>query len=158
MKNYKLIPKITLWVLMACGIICSVMFYLPYSEGSLEVAGDFLNIPRFTNLMLFWNYALLALVCLVTLAFVLVKYVGMFRTNVKKALVSTAVVIGFVALVLICWGLGSPEQMHIVGYEGSDNVGAMARLSDACLYLTYILLCATVLTMAGGYIYTKLVK
>ena len=158
MKNYKLIPKITLWVLMALGIICSVMFYLPYSEGSLEVAGDFLNIPKFTDLMLYWNYTLLALVCLVTFAFVLVKYVGMFRTDVKKALVTTAVVIGFVALVLICWGMGSAAEMHIVGYEGTDNVGTMARLSDACLYLTYILLAATVLTMACGYIYTKLVK
>ena len=158
MKNYKLIPKITLWVLMACGIVCSVMFYLPYSEGSLEVAGDFLNIPRYTDLMLYWNYTLLALVCLVTLAFVLVKYVAMWRTDVKKAIVSTVVVAGFVGLVLLCWALGSPEEVHIVGYEGTDNVGAMARMTDACLYLTYILLSATVLTMICGYCYTKFVK
>jgi hypothetical protein len=54
--------------------------------------------------------------------------------------------------------MGSPEEMHIVGYEGTDNVGAMARMTDACLYLTYILLSATVLTMICGYCYTKLVK
>jgi len=143
---------------MACGIVCSVMFYVGGSEGSLEVAGDFLNIPKFTDLMLYWNYTLLALVCLVTFAFVLVKYVALWRTDVKKALVSTVVVAGFVGLVFLCWGMGSPEEMHIVGYEGSDNVGAMARMTDACLYLTYILLSATVLTMICGYCYTKLVK
>ena len=59
---------------------------------------------------------------------------------------------------LLCWALGSPEEMHIVGYEGTDNVGVMARMTDACLYLTYILLSATVLTMICGYCYTKLVK
>ena len=41
MKNYKLLPKITLWVLLIVGVIFSVMFYAGGSAGTHEVAGDF---------------------------------------------------------------------------------------------------------------------
>ena len=54
MKNYKLLPKITLWSLLALGIVIIAMFFLGGSAGTLEVAGDYLNIPRFSNLFLIW--------------------------------------------------------------------------------------------------------
>ncbi|MBP5477554.1 MAG: hypothetical protein J6Y00_07730 [Paludibacteraceae bacterium] len=153
MQNYKLISKITLWVLLAVGICVSLLFYVGGSQGSLEVAGDFLDIPKFTDLMLNWNYILLALVCLCTLGFVCWEFVKTLRTDTKKAIRQLAVVIAFVLLVLICWSLGSPEKVNIIGYEGSDNVGNMARLSDACIYLSYILLCGTLLAVVFGWCY-----
>lgn len=158
MKNYKLIPKITLWVLMAMGIIASVMFYVGGSEGTLEVAGDFLNIPAFSNLFLTWNYILIGLVCLITLAVVLMEFVKNLKADKKKALTNLAVVVGFAALIIICWCIGSPEEVKIIGYEGTDNVGPMAQLSDACLWLTYILTIATIIAMVAGVIYTKTKK
>ncbi|MCQ2342949.1 MAG: hypothetical protein MJZ75_05620 [Paludibacteraceae bacterium] len=156
MKDYKMIPKISLWVLMGLGIICSVMFFfLGGSEGQLEVAGDFLEIPYFTNLFLTWNYILVALVCLVTLAVVVWEFVKLYKVDSKKALRSLFVVVGFVALIVICWMLASPEEVKILGYEGTDNVGGMARLSGACLLLTYILVVATVVALVWGVVHTK---
>ena len=151
-----MIPKITLWVLMAFGIIFSIMFYWPCpAEGSLEVAGDFLDIPKYTDLMLTWNYILIGLVCFVTLFFVIAKFVTQLQQNRKKALTSLAVVVVFVLLVIACWAMGSPEEIKIIGYEGTENVGAMAQMTDACMYLTYILTLATVATMVWGICYTK---
>lgn len=159
MEKYKLIPKITLWVLMAIGVIVTVMFFfLGGSEGTLEVAGDFLNIPYYTDLMLNWNYTLFALVCLATLSAVIAKFIGMMRVDMKKALGTLGVVVAFVLLVVLCWVMGSPEEIKIIGYEGSDNVGVMAQLADACMYLTYILFAGTLLTMLCGFIYTKTLK
>ncbi len=156
MKDYKMIPKIALWVLMGLGIICSIMFFfLGGSEGTLEVAGDFLNIPYFTNLFLAWNYILVALVCLVTLAVVIWEFVKTYKIDRKKALRGLIVVIAFIALLVICWLLGSADEVKIIGYEGTDNVGGMARLSDACLYLTYILVVATIGALVWGVVYTK---
>lgn len=159
MKDYKMIPKIALWVLMGLGIICSIMFFfLGGSEGQLEVAGDFLEIPFFTNLFLTWNYILVILVCLVTLAVVVWEFVKTYKVDRKKALRSLCVVVGFIALIVICWLLGSPNEVKIIGYEGTDNVGGMARLSDACMYLTYILVLATVVSLVWGVIHTKRLK
>ena len=155
MKNYNLISKVTLWVLLALGIIVSLMFFLGGSNGSMEVAGDFLDIPRFTNLYLVWNYILVALVVLVTLAVVIWRFVAIYKVDKKSALTSLGVVCGGILLVVLCWFLGSPAEVKIIGYEGTDNVGAWARLSDASLYLTYILVCATICTVIWGAIYTR---
>ena len=158
MNNYKLLSKLTLLVLLMVGIAMSVLFFVGGTEGSLEVAGDFLPIPKFTSMFLFWNYILVALVCLVTLAVVVWEFVKTYKVDRKKALRSLCVVVGFIALIVICWLLGSPNEVKIIGYEGTDNVGGMARLSDACMYLTYILVLATVVSLVWGVIHTKRLK
>ena len=158
MKNYKLVPKVTLWVLMLVGIIATAMFFFGGSEGSLEVAGDFLDIPKFTNVLLYWIYALVVLVILVTFGFVIAKLVETFKVDPKRGLVSVGVVLGAVALCALCWFLGSPEEVEILGYEGTDNVGNMARMSDAIMYLVYILTASTVAALVWGVIYTRVKK
>ncbi|MBP3575438.1 MAG: hypothetical protein J6J55_02975 [Paludibacteraceae bacterium] len=158
MKNYKLVPKVTLWVLMLVGIIATAMFFFGGSEGSLEVAGDFLDIPKFTNVLLYWIYALVVLVILVTFGFVIAKLVETFKVDPKRGLTSVGVVLGAIALCVLCWFLGSPEEVEILGYEGTDNVGAMARMSDAIMYLVYILTASTIVALIWGVIYTRVKK
>lgn len=158
MKNYKLFPKVTLWVLMVVGIVATALFFLGGSEGSLEVAGDFLDIPKFTNVLLYWIYALVVLVILATFGFVLAKLVETFKVDPKAGIRSVVVVLAAVALCALCWFLGSPEKVEILGYEGTDNVGTMARLSDAIMYLVYILTASTVAALVWGVIYTKVKK
>ena len=158
MKNYKLFPKVTLWVLMVVGIIATALFFLGGSEGSLEVAGDFLDIPKFTNVLLFWIYALVVLVILVTFGFVLAKLVETFKVDPKAGVRSVLVVLAAVGLCALCWFLGSPEKIEILGYEGTDNVGNMARMSDAIMYLVYILTASTIAALVWGVIYTKVKK
>ena len=158
MKNYKLFPKVTLWVLMVVGIIATAMFFLGGSEGSLEVAGDFLDIPKFSDVFLYWIYALVVLVILTTFGFVLAKLVETFKVDPKAGIRSILVVLAAVGLCALCWFLGSPEKMEIIGYEGTDNVGNMARLSDAMMYLVYILTASTVAALVWGVIYTKVKK
>ncbi len=158
MKNYKLFPKVTLWVLMVVGIVATALFFLGGSEGSLEVAGDFLDIPKFTNVLLYWIYALVVLVILVTFGFVIAKLVATFKVDPKRGLTSVLVVLAAVALCALCWFLGSPEKIEILGYEGTDNVGNMARMSDAIMYLVYILTASTVAALVWGVIYTRVKK
>ena len=158
MKNYKLFPKVTLWILLALGIIASVMFYVGGSAGSLEVAGDFLDIPKFTDMFLTWIYLLVAMVVLVTFGFVIAKFVETYKVDKKKAVTSLGVIVAGVLLCVLCWVLGSPEKMEIIGYEGTDNVGNMARMADAIMYLVYILTAATVVSLVWGVIYTKVKK
>ncbi len=154
MKNYKLIPKITLWVLLAVSVVFTVMFFAGGSNGSLEVAGDFLDIPRFTELLLDWTYVLVGIVCLVTIGVVVWEFIKNCKYNKPKAIRSLVTVVGFVLLAVICWFLGSPEKLEIIGYEGTENVGAMAQMTDALLYLTYILIAGTICAWLFGVLYT----
>ena len=143
---------------MVVGIIATAMFFLGGSEGSLEVAGDFLDIPKFSDVFLYWIYALVVLVILTTFGFVLAKLVETFKVDPKAGVRSILVVLAAVGLCALCWFLGSPEKMEIIGYEGTDNVGNMARLSDAMMYLVYILTASTIAALVWGVIYTKVKK
>ncbi len=158
MKDYKSLPKITLLALLALGIVFTVLFYLPLSEGTLEVAGDFLNIPLFTDAFLIWVYILLGIVVLVTLGVVVIEFAENWKKNRRKAYMTLGVVGGFILLALICWFAGSPEKINIIGYEGTDNEGAWAQLADAVIYACYFLIIATVGTMIWGYVHTKRLK
>jgi hypothetical protein len=158
MKDYKKLPKITLWSLLALGIVFVALFFLGGSNGSLEVAGDFLDIPRFTDAFLVWVYILLALAVLITLGVVVVEFQNNWKTNRRKAYMTLGVVCGFVVLALVCWFLGSPKEVHIIGYEGTDNVGAWAQLADAVIYACYFLIVATIGTMIWGVIHTRRLK
>ena len=155
MKNYKMLPKITLWSLLALGIVFIALFFLGGSNGSLEVAGDFLDIPRFTDAFLVWNYILFGLVVLITLCVVCVDFANNWKTNRRKAFMTLGVVCGFILLGCVCWFLGSPEKIDIIGYEGTDNEGAWAQLADAVIYACYFLVIATIGTMIWGWAYTK---
>ena len=158
MKDYKLIPKITLWVLLALGLVFIALFFLGGSSGSLEVAGDFLDIPRFSDAFLIWNYVLFGLVVLVTLCVVVVEFANNWKTNRRKAYAMLGVVCGFILLALVCWVLGSPEKIDIIGYEGSDNEGFWAQLADAVIYACYFLFAATIVTIVWGVIHTRRLK
>jgi len=158
MKDYKLIPKITLWVLLALGLVFIALFFLGGSSGSLEVAGDFLDIPRFSDAFLIWNYVLFGLVVLVTLCVVVVEFANNWKTNRRKAYAMLGVVCGFILLALVCWFLGSPEKIDIIGYEGSDNEGFWAQLADAVIYACYFLFAATIVTIVWGVIHTRRLK
>jgi hypothetical protein len=156
--KYKLIPKIALWTLLALGIVFIAMFFLGGSSGSLEVAGDYLDIPRFSDAFLIWNYVLFGLVVLITLGVVIVEFCKNLKYDRKKAFTTLGIVLGFIVLACVCWFLGSPEKINIIGYEGTDNVGFWAQLSDAVIYACYILFGATLVALIWGVIHTKCLK
>ena len=158
MKDYKLLPKIALWSLLGLGIVFIALFFLGGSNGSLEVAGDFLDIPRFTDAFLVWVYVLVALVVLITLCVVCVDFANNWKTNRRKAYATLGVVCGFILLALVCWFLGSPEKIDIIGYEGSDNEGFWAQLADAVIYACYFLFAATIVTIVWGVLHTRRLK
>ena len=159
MKNYSLISKVTLWVLLAIGIIISAMVFLGGNEAvGLEVAGDELAVHPFTTLFLTWNYILPCLAILVTLIFVVIGFCRQWKADKKKAMFSLCVLIAFVLLFVICWFLGSPEKIQIIGYEGTDNQGFWAQLSDMMMYASYALVCGVIIAIIYGAIRSLTLK
>jgi len=154
--NINLLPKVTLWALLLIGIVMSALFFIGGDEAiGLEVAGDTLNIPVFTSLFLVWNYILLSLTILVTLGVVIKAFVDQYKADQKKAIRSLIIVCSFVVIALACWFMGSSEKMNIIGYEGTDNEGAMAQLTDAMMYFTYILFAGVIGAIIWGAVYTR---
>jgi len=159
MKKYDLIPKVTLLVMLIFGIIaaCFLFFGGNTAEG-YEVAGDILAVPNFTSLFLGTNYVYFLAAILVTLVFVVVAFAGNFKKDKKKALFTLGVLVAFVLLFVVCWFLGSPEKLEIIGYEGADNQGFWAQLSDMMIYACYALVAGVLGCIIWGAIYTRVKK
>ena len=159
MKNYSLISKVTLWVLLAIGLIISAMVFLGGNEAvGLEVAGDELAVPKFTNLFLNWNYILFGIAVLVTLVFVVAGFCRQFKADSKKAMFTLCVLVAFVLLFVVCWFLGSPEKIQIIGYEGTDNQGFWAQLSDMMMFASYALVCGVIIAFIYGWVRSLALK
>ena len=159
MKNYSLISKVTLWVLLAIGLIISAMVFLGGNDGiGYEVAGDTLSVPKFTDLFLNWNYFLLLLAIVVTLVFVIASFCNQFKADKKKALFKLGILVAFVLLFVVCWFLGSPEKIQIIGYEGTDNEGFWAQLSDMMMYASYALVCGVIIAIIYGWVRSLTLK
>lgn len=159
MKNYSLISKITLWALLAIGLVISAMVFLGGNEAEgLEVAGDTLSVPVFTDLFLNWNYILFGLAVLATLVFVVAGFCRQFKADSKKALFTLGVVVVFILLFVVCWFLGSPEKITIIGYDGTDNQGFWAQLADMMMYASYVLVCGVILSIIFGWVYSMVKK
>ena len=84
------------------------------------------------------------------------QFIDTFRVNAKKGWTSLAVIAAFLAVFVISWFLGSSETINIIGYEGTDNSGFWAQFTDMCVFSMYIMSAATVLTIIGTLVYSKL--
>lgn len=161
MKDNKLflIPKISLWALLAIGIVAIAAVFLGGNEEiGYIVAGDELAVPNFTDFFLGVNYSFFCLAVLATLFFVCLGFAANFKKDKKKSLLTLGVLVAIVALFCVCWFLGSPEKIDIIGYEGADNEGFWAQLSDMMMYVTYTLFAGTLIAIVWGAIYTRIKK
>lgn len=157
-KLINILPKVTLWVLLALCVLVGAMFYLGGSAGSMEVAGDYLDIPRFTDLFMVFTYILLGIAIVATLCAVCISFANRWATDRKGAIKTLCAAGAFALLLIICWAAGSTDEVRILGYEGHDNVGTWAKFADATMFATYALLALTVLAILGGWLYNKIKK
>ncbi len=152
------LPKIIMYILMALSIAGGIAFYAGGSAGTIDVAGDLLNIPRYSDMFLYLNYGFVALAIIITLIILIAEFGSKLVANPVTALKSLIPLILFAIVFIVTWNLGSAEKMNIIGYEGTDNQGFWAQCTDMIMYTVYTLITATVATIVCGAIYTKVKK
>ena len=155
----KFIEKLPKFTLLAFVVITLVIAGFFIFGGQTEVegnGGELLSTPVHTEMFLNWTYALFAIAVVATLVAAVFTFVTNFRKNPKKGIGTLAVLVVFALVFVVSWFLGSPEELTIVGYEGTDNVGFWAQYSDMCMYATIIFASATILALLGSTLYSKI--
>ena len=69
---------------------------------------------------------------------------------------SLYVLAGSIIVLVITWFMGSAEKIDIIGYDGTDNQGVWAQISDMFLYSLYTLFTVAVVCMLLGGIKKRL--
>jgi Zn-dependent protease with chaperone function len=147
-----------MYCLMLVAVVASLLFFFGGNDGVHEVGGDVLPVPAFTNTFLNVCYAFTAIAVVLTLCAVCYGYASKAKNDPKGAGLSLIPLALFVLLFVICWFLGDPSEMKIIGYEGHDNVGFWAQATDMIIYGIYSLVAITVLAIICGAVYGKIQK
>jgi hypothetical protein len=151
------IPAITALILVFVSILLVLLIYVGGNTDSImDGAGEALTVPKFTNALLFWSYALLGAALFITLFMAGFSFIKGIISNPAAGLKSLIPIVLFVLLFVVAWSLGSGEKMTIIGYDGTGNEGAWAQFTDMIIYSLYALIIGVFLTIAGGSIYVRL--
>ena len=141
MKKITRAATITLYVILLLGAVFTALMML---GGVVE--GDMNETPVYTDAILRFTYGLLVLGIAATLIFEIINLV-LHPDNAKKSLLSIVVI----AVVFgVSYAMSDGTPLKILGYEGTDNVPAMLKLTDTGLFAFYILMGAAVLAIIGS--------
>lgn len=149
-------PKILAYLLVILSGIFVAMIYVGGNAESLEVGGELLTVPKYTDTLLYWSYFLIGLIVVITLLLIVLGFVKSLVANPLSAIKSLIPLIIFVLIFVVAWSLGSAEKISIIGYEGTENEGFWAQFTDMVIYSSYALFAAVVLAIFGARVYTSL--
>ena len=146
------ISRISRWTLYALSAVTIVLIALFFLGGYVQPENQFAELvgrdePVFTNGLLYWIYLLLGVTVFSVFAFSIMGFINNFRHNRKRAINSLLTLVVFAVLLIIAYTIGDGTPLNILGYEGTDNVPAMLKLTDMWIYSVYILMSLTILAM-----------
>lgn len=152
------IRKISSWTFLASIIISLVVIALFLFGGQVgadqKIIAD-LSQPAYTDMMLYWAYALLGVTIVVLVLFAILGFFQNLKVNRKGALGSLLVLVALAALFGITYSIGSGELLHIPGYEGADNNPTTLKMTDMWIYSMYIMLVISIVAIIVTPLFAK---
>ena len=148
----KLSYKISYYVLYALFAAIIAVVVLFFVGGDAEGAARLTNVdpeiwqPANADFLLYLNYALFVIVAVAAV----VRFIYFMLCNPKASAGSLYVLAGSIIELGVCWFLGSPEKVEILGYEGTSNVGFWSQAADMLIYSVYALFAIAVLSILIG--------
>lgn len=145
--------------LVVLSFLLLIAFFATLGQGSeslTSASGEPIHVPLLTDTILYWSYVLFALAILVAVGISFVKFIKSFVTSPGKAVKSIIPVVLFLGIFVVSYLLGSGERMSIIGYEGTQNEGLWAQITDMFIYTLYTLFVVLIATIFGARIYTSL--
>lgn len=146
MLSINKISSIALYVMLGISVIVIALFY---AGGSIDPSAEMLE-PVFTDPLLYWTYALVALGIVCTFAFAIYQFIILFRDHPKAAINNIVVLVAFALILIVSWALGDGTPLTMPGYDGPDNVYFWLKATDMFLYTVYFMLGAAILAILSS--------
>ena len=143
------IRKISSSVLLAI-VILAVLAVIAFFAGGYVDPTALKPEPKFTDLLLYFTYAILIFAVLVLIGFAVVGFVGKLKSDPKGALGGLGALIGLVILLGITYALGSADKLPLGSSAQSYNTDFYLKFSDMWLYSIYVLFGLTVIALIWG--------
>lgn len=145
--------------LVVLSFVLLIAFFLTLGQGGeslTSASGEPIHVPIMTDTIIYWGYILFAIAIMVAVGVALVNFIKSLISNPGSAIKTIIPVILFIGVFALSYFMGSGERMSIIGYEGTQNEGLWAQISDMFLYTLYTLLVVLIISIFGARIYTAL--
>lgn len=139
--------RATLLIGIAISLVVLGLYYLGGQVPAQERLVADMSQPKFTDIVLYWAYALLGFTIVVLIGFAIADFFRRLKESPKKALSGLLVLVGLAAMFFVTYAMGDGTLLNIPGYEGKDNVPPTLKLTDMWLYSSYIMLVISLLAI-----------
>ena len=146
------INKISSYVFAALVIVSAIvlgMFFLVGYDNYITLNGKSVVDPQFTDLLMYWMYALVAAGIVIVLLFVIAQFFATLKSNPRSAMNSVIGIVLIVALFGGAYAFADVTPVRMADntlFEDEFNL----KLSDVCIYVQYVLLAVSVLCTVVG--------
>ncbi|MCQ2329832.1 MAG: hypothetical protein MJZ93_04675 [Paludibacteraceae bacterium] len=156
----KKLPTIVLIAIGALSLVVIAMFLGGLGDTTFisPNSGDELQDSTHTDLFLNWTYILFGVALLIFAVSFVLWIIDIFAKDRTRGFVLVGSLIALAVIGLISWSLGSAEELKIIGYEGSDNVGFWCQWTDMMLYMSYTLVAVIVVSVLATVIFRAVKK
>jgi hypothetical protein len=155
-KLIEKIPGLSVLFLVIVSAILVLLIYVGGNTNSLmNAAGEALDVPKYTDALLYWSYTLVALMLIITITNTAISFAKKLKQSPMMALKSLLPILAFLMVFVISWFMGSTEKMTIIGYEGNGNEGTWAQFTDMVIYSIYAIFGGLIITIIGARIYVS---
>lgn len=151
------IRKISNSVLLAIVVLALLVIITFFAGGYIDptVAKP---EPKFTELLLYFTYAIFILSLLVLVVFAIISFAGKFKSDPKGALSGLGALIGLIVLLGVTYAIGSTDKLQLGTSTQAYNTDFYLKYSDMWLYSIYVLFGLTVLALIWGGVRGALAK
>lgn len=151
--------KIIGLALIIASFVLLIAFFATMGSGSetlTSTAGEPMHVALLTDTVIYWIYILFGIAIVATISMALFQFIKSLISNPTAALKTLIPIILFAGIFVVSYLLGSGERMSIIGYEGTQNEGVWAQVSDMFIYTIYTLFVLIIVTIFGSRAYMAL--
>ena len=144
----KISQYVFLGLMIASAVIFGMFLFVGYDNYE-TIAGKSLVAPQYTDLLLYWMYALVAAGVLCVVLFVIEQFFAQLKSNPKAAMNGVIGIVLVVALFGVAYALASDAPIRMADNSLFEEK-SMLILSDVCIYVQYVLLAVSVICTIVG--------
>jgi hypothetical protein len=111
-----------------------------------------LKVPLYTDLMIYLDYIVFGLAIFGFIFFLVYQFVTNFINNPRSAIMSLGVLVGFLALLFICYAAGSDTPVANINDPdlAKYNTGGWLKIIDMWIFSLTIMLSLCLLACLAG--------
>ncbi|MBE6341257.1 MAG: hypothetical protein J6Y72_02300 [Bacteroidales bacterium] len=146
MNKVNLIGKIIMYAFVAISVLLlgAIIMNQEAAEDALALADG-----SWTGNIITWTIAMFV----IGVVLIILSYFFGWVIDPSRIVKDLIMLVGFAALIFICWSMSDSTPMNLPGYEGSENQAPWLNIADVGLYLLYIFTAVAVFAIVASEIY-----